>query len=254
MSASYKQLGLFCGEWDFPAPDTVRIRKVEQLAIKAARSYGLKVSSVKWKNNRRVMASIGKGGVLNIHRIYQRAEKPDLLNLAVVMSGKAKPKDLEHFKKYIERNMPIDIGEGKSNLVVLPPRGLFHDLDKAFERVVPLLGKRPKPIPTLGWTRASAGITGITWGTHRETPEGSLILVNAVLDAHDIPSFVVDHIIWHELCHQVLPPEEKPGHKRVVHHKAFREMEERFPRLKQAEKWELDNVMRLIRKYKRKRR
>ena len=237
-------------EASFPEPDPRRVRKVEQLAIEVVRSQGLKVRSVKWKNNRRVMASVGKGGVLNIHTIYKRAHKSDLENLAVVMSGRADPKDIRGFQKYIERYLPREIGEGKSRLIVNPARGLFHNLDEKFARILPLLGKPINPIPRLGWSPARVGQSGITWGTQRETPEGSLILVNSVLDAPDIPNFVIEHILWHELCHQVVPPEAGNGSKRIVHGKAFREMEAKYPRLKAAEQWEQENVARLIRRHR----
>lgn len=244
------QLNLFDNEGSFPEPDPVRIRRVEQLAIEAVRSHGLRVRSVKWKNNRRIMASVGKGGVLNIHTIYKRAHKSDLKNLAVVMSGRANPQDLEQFQKYIQHYMPREIGEGKSRLIINPARGLFHDLNQKFARVLPLLGKSLRKVPKLGWSPVRVGQTGITWGTQRETMEGPLILVNAVLDAPDIPNFVVEHILWHELCHHVVPPEPNGnGTKRVVHGKAFAEMESRYPRLRAAEEWEQKNVGRLIRRH-----
>jgi hypothetical protein len=246
------QLNLFNDEECFPEPDPVRVRRIEQLAIEAVRSYGLKVRSVKWKNNRRVMASVGKGGVLNIHTIYKRAHKSDLTNLAVVMSGKAKSKDFEQFQKYIHLYLPKETGEGKSRLVINPARGLFHDLNVKFARVLPLLKKPLKTAPKLGWSPVRVGSNGITWGTQREAEGGPLILVNAVLDSPDTPNFVVEHILWHELCHQVVPPENGNGNgtKRIVHGKAFREMEARYPRLKAAEEWEQKNVGRLIRKHK----
>ena len=241
-------------EAGFPELDPQRVRKVEQLVIEVVRSQGLKIKSVKWKNNRRVMASVGKGGVLHIHTIYKRADKSDLKNLAVVMSGRADPKDIRRFQKYLEHNLPREIGEGKSRLIVNPPRGLFHNLNEKFARILTLLGKPLNPIPRLGWSPARVGRSGITWGTQRDTPNGSLILVNAVLDASDIPNFVVEHILWHELCHQIVPPEPGNGTKRIVHGKAFRAMEAKYPRLKAAEKWEREYVARLIKRHRRGRR
>jgi hypothetical protein len=81
-------------------------------------------------------------------------------------------------------------------------------------------------------------------------PDGSLILVNAVLDAHDIPPYVVEHIVWHEICHEAMPPENGSNGRRLVHTKAFREMEHRYPKAAQAETWELKNVSSLIRHHR----
>lgn len=244
-----EQLGLFSTEDCFPLPDRSRVQEVEQLALKAVKAQGLKVTSIKWKKNRLVMASVGKNGVLNIHQIYQRAEESDLLDLATVMSGNAKPKEMERFQKYIEQNMPKEIVNGKSRLVINPARGLFHNLEDTFARIFPLLDKPVDPMPKLGWSPARAGRCGITWGTHREMPEGPLILVNAILDAPDIPNFVVEHILWHEICHQVAPPEQGSGNKRAIHNREFKKLEGRYPRLEIAERWEKENVGRLIRRY-----
>ncbi len=250
MNEASEQLGLFSTEDHFPIPDPSRIQEVEQLALKAVKEQGLKVKTVKWKKNRLVMASVGKNGVLNIHQIYQRAEESDLLDLATVMSGNAKPKDMERFQKYIERNMPKEIVNGKSRLVINPARGLFHNLEDTFARIFPLLDNPIDPLPKLGWSPARVGRSGITWGTHREMPEGPLILVNAILDAPDIPNFVVEHILWHEICHQVAPPEKGSGNKRIIHNREFKKLERRYPRLEIAERWEKENVGRLIRRHR----
>jgi len=250
-----EQLDLFETRNGFPQPSISRIRKVEETALRLAREHGLKVRVVRWKTNRRVMASVGKNGVLNLHRIYQRATELDLISLANVMSGRAGSRDRERFERFIDRFFPRELGEGKSRLVVRPGRGLFHDLDKTLGRLLPLLDRPLRTLPKVGWSPVRVGRRGITWGTHRDTPEGPLILVNAILDAPDVPAFIVDHIVWHELCHQASPPENGSNGRRKVHSKAFIEFEERFPHLKRAEQWEVEQVARLIKRhYKRGRR
>jgi len=246
------QLGLF-GKRDFPGPSPSQVARLEKLVLSIARSTGLKVSSIKWKDNRRVMASVGKGGVLHLNKIYLRARESDLIALARVMSGKARQDDHTKFREFIENHLPREVyssnGNGNGRLVILPPKGLFHDLLKALDRIASLLEKPLEPEPILGWTAARVGRSGITWGTHRPTNDGPLILVNAVLDAHDVPNFVLEHIIWHELCHQIAPPRTNRNGRRVVHSKRFKELEARYPRLAEAEKWERDHVIRFIKRH-----
>jgi hypothetical protein len=253
MSEYGEQLGLFKTRDGFPQPSQSRILGIEKLAVDIVCSRGLKVKVVKWKNNRRVMASVGKHGVLNLHTIYQRASEPDLKALANVMSGKAKQSDHDRFQQYIQKNLPRELDEGKSRLVVMPARGLFHNLDEAMQRLLPLLDRPLDPIPNLGWSPVRVGRHGITWGTHRDTVDGPLILVNAVLDAPGVPNYVVEHIVWHELCHQVVPPENGDNGRRKVHNGTFKEFEERYPRLKEAETWEQTQVAKLIRRHYRRR-
>lgn len=243
-----EQLDLF-GKNGFPQPRQSTIRAAEKLALKIARSRGFDVDHVKWKNNRRVMASVGKNGAFNLHKIYQRAGREDFRALANVMCGRAGDTDRNRFEKFVEKHLPRVLGQGKSRLVVMPPKGLFHDLDRALNKVLPLLGKKLRPMPKVGWSPARVGRRGITWGTHRDTPAGPLILVNAILDAPDVPNFVVEHIVWHELCHQASPPTNSSNGRRQVHSKAFRELEQRYRRLPQAERWEESHVASLIRRH-----
>jgi hypothetical protein len=248
MASWGEQLSLF-GKNGFPQPRQSTIREAEKHALRAARSRGLKVDHVKWKSNRRVMASVGKNGALNIHKIYQRAVVEDFRALANVMSGRASDEDRRRFEKFVDKNLPRVLGDGKTRLVIMPPRGLFHDLDRALDKVLPLLGKRLRPMPMVGWSPARVGRRGITWGTHRDTPAGPLILVNAILDAPDVPSFVVEHIVWHELCHQAAPPMNGSNGRRQVHSKSFKDLECRYRRLREAERWEETHVSSLIRRH-----
>lgn len=223
---------------------------MEQMALRIFRARGHHVYTVQWKANRRVMASVGKRGVLNLHTIYKRAEKEDLTVLADVLSGRAGERQARMFERFIEDHLPRELEEEESRLSVRPPKGLFHDLDRALDAVKHLLDEPLAPMPRMGWSPARVGRRGITWGTHRNTTEGPLVLVNAVLDAKDTPDYVVEHIVWHELCHQAVPPQSAMNGRRKVHSRAFRELESRYPRLAEAEKWEQSRVAELIRKHR----
>ncbi|HDS29515.1 MAG TPA: hypothetical protein ENN67_00585 [Firmicutes bacterium] len=222
--------------------------------MQIAHAYNLRVHRVKWKDNRRVMASVGRNGDLNLHIMYQRADEDDLKSLIKVVMGRQSGLDRKRFEKFIEEHLPREYGEGPSRLVILPPKGLFHDLNAALEKVLPLLDEPLERMPLVGWSPVRVGRRGITWGTHRDTPEGPLLLVNAILDSHDVPAWVVEHIVWHELCHQAIPPVNGNNGRRLIHSRIFREFESRFPRLKDAEQWEEKNVAHLIRRHLRNRR
>jgi len=249
MKRSAEQLNLFEIDKKGKRISADNLEAVERLAVKLARAHHLDVTHVKWKSNRRVMASVGKGGVLNLHTIYQNATKEDLSVLVRVMTGKADSEDRRLFKEYIEANLPKELDETRTRLTVINPKGLVHDLNQALKALLPLLDRPLNPIPRVGWSPIRVGRTGITWGTHRDLPDGPLILVNAVLDSEEVPRYVVEHILWHELCHQAIPPENCSNGRRRVHSKAFREMESRYPDFKKAQAWELKNVSLLIRKY-----
>jgi hypothetical protein len=219
------------------------------MVLRFARACNLRVSCVRWKDNRRVMASVGKHGVLNLHMMYQRAHEEDLRALLKVVNGRPTKSERMRFERFIEEHLPREYGEGPSRLVILPPKGLFHDLERALSCVMPLLEKPLDRAPLVGWSPVRVGKRGITWGTHRDMPEGPLLLVNASLDSHEVPNWVVEHIVWHELCHQAIPPVNGNNGRRLVHSRMFREFELRFPRLLEAERWEEKNVAAMIRRH-----
>lgn len=79
----------------------------------------------------------------------------------------------------------------------------------------------------------------------------SLIRIHPVLDSPDAPMHVVEFVVWHELCHYVLPPLTREqasltaDHR--IHHRAFRALEGRYPHTARAEAWIQRNISALLR-------
>ena len=96
----------------------------------------------------------------------------------------------------------------------------------------------------------------ITWGRRgrgkRKIRLGSfdfdrrLIRVHPALDQPWVPSFFVEYIIYHELLHGLYPPERDDEGRRALHHEAFREREQDFPRYDEALAWEAAHLHRLF--------
>src|SRR3990172_8076507 len=104
-----EQLTLFDSIQINQKPEPKNIQGLEGMAIRVARGSGLRVSTIKWKTNRQVMASVGKGGVLNLHTIYMRAGEGDIKALAKVLSGRADSHDRIEFHDFIEKHLPSEI-------------------------------------------------------------------------------------------------------------------------------------------------
>ena len=96
----------------------------------------------------------------------------------------------------------------------------------------------------------------ITWGRHghgtRSIRFGSfdydhqLIRLHPKLDAAWVPAFFVEFIVFHELCHGVIPPRVENG-RRLLHPPEFGTLERRFPLYDQALAWEQKNLHRFLR-------
>lgn len=102
----------------------------------------------------------------------------------------------------------------------------------------------------------------IMWGKRSATPNKrtirlgsmderkSLIRIHPVLDSELAPRFVVEFVVWHELCHYVAPPispnADESESKRRIHHNEFLELEKLYPHHETAERWIRRNIDALL--------
>lgn len=111
---------------------------------------------------------------------------------------------------------------------VLRSKGHTYDLQRLFDRI------------NREYFNGSLTAAGITWsrrplktsyGSYR--PEQNLITINCRLDSPDVPEFVVDFVLYHEMLH--LLHRGEPHQKRQrVHHQGFRAEEKAFSKYNEA--------------------
>ncbi|MEX2608098.1 MAG: hypothetical protein WD708_12205 [Kiritimatiellia bacterium] len=83
----------------------------------------------------------------------------------------------------------------------------------------------------------------IRFGSWHENEK--LVRIHPLLDQSWISLNFIHYLIYHELCHAVAKPEtSETGHRRI-HHRAFKDLESRFPDLKAMEKLATDIFRRL---------
>ncbi len=116
---------------------------------------------------------------------------------------------------------------------------IFRDLNKRYFR-----GRLPKP--ALTWSvRKTYRILGHHDATHQT------IVVSRSLDSADVPRFVVEYIVFHEMLHVKHPTVHHNG-RRYNHTPAFRADEEQFEYFEAAENWIERNVRKLKRNARKK--
>jgi hypothetical protein len=76
--------------------------------------------------------------------------------------------------------------------------------------------------------------------------EDRLIRVHRVLDRPEVPRFVVESVVYHELLHADLPPVTRKG-RRYFHTPEFRRRERQFRHFERADCWVRDNLQLLLR-------
>ncbi|TVR02370.1 MAG: hypothetical protein EA398_07900 [Deltaproteobacteria bacterium] len=137
-------------------------------------------------------------------------------------------------------------------LMRLAPQGRFTDLRPLFQEGIGLLPELNGHSPLrIGWGRrppAGPRRRAIRLGSARLTENS--IVIHPALDDPGVPLWVTGQVVFHELCHFAAPPLDEvtasvAGEHRL-HHRAFRALEERYPRLDDARRWIADNLTFLL--------
>ncbi|HQR39271.1 MAG TPA: M48 family peptidase [Blastocatellia bacterium] len=139
----------------------------------------------------------------------------------------------ETYRRFTSQSEVVEASEAtrrvRGTKRLAPAAGRVYDLDAMFDRLnfkyfAGMLRK-----PALGWTLRDA------WRTHGHyDPAHDAIAMSRSLDVAEMPEFVVELVLYHEMLHVAMPAEMRDGRHR--HHTAeFRRMERRFPRIEEAE-------------------
>ena len=125
--------------------------------------------------------------------------------------------------------------------VVSGTQGRVYELDEIFESLNGTYFRGTLHKPTLTW---SARRTYRILGHHDSTHD--TIVISRSLDSADMPRFVLEYVLFHEMLHVFHPTIHQNG-RRYNHTAAFRRDERKFYRYDEAERWIEKNVRRLKR-------
>ena len=197
-------------------------------------------------DNRSIMVSYrrdAQGYAIRLHRMFipPSPELAERLTRFVVGRGRAEAG--RWLDRYI-RDHQGDIRKAPS-----PPvpssRGRTRDLQPIFDA----LNRRffgDAIDAQIGWSRAPSGRRrrtikmGVYLHDHRH------IRIHPALDRPEIPDYFVEFVVYHEMCHQICPPEPGPGGHKRIHTRAFREREKLHPERERALTWEKKNLHLLL--------
>jgi len=126
---------------------------------------------------------------------------------------------------YQEIQAELDAIEGLAEQAA----GMHHDLVGAFERVAAKYFAGRMERPRLTWNRM---LTGRKFGHY--DPLTDTVMLSCTLDHAEVPRFVIDFVMYHELLHKKLGADWRNG-RQAVHTAAFRAEERRFEQHAAAE-------------------
>lgn len=128
--------------------------------------------------------------------------------------------------------------------VVTTSKGTIYDLDEIFHGINRLYFGGSIPKPSLTWSaKKTYRILG-----HHDATHGH-IAISKSLDSSDVPRYVVEYVVFHEMLHIHHPTKHVNG-RRYNHTAAFKRDEKKFEYFEQAEKWIERNVRKLKRNAK----
>ncbi len=136
--------------------------------------------------------------------------------------------------------------KARGRKVVTTSKGTAYDLDEIFARLNDQYFRGQIPKPVLTW---SASRTYRILGHHDAHHDH--IAISRSLDSPDVPRYVVEYVVFHEMLHIAHPTKHING-RRYNHTPAFKRDEEKFAYFYEAERWIERNVRKLKKEARRK--
>ncbi len=234
------------------SPDALRFHLLRQLN----RLTGGRLRSLELTDNRRTILSVraGKTGFrapleLRIHHSFTAAPEEVLQAVATFVESKRGSDLAREALVVIREHFTAHRETARARKVVLRPEGVAFDLREVFAdlneryfegRIAAAITWGKSAISSPCGRRRSASLQ---LGSY--SYEDRLIRLHRVLDHAEVPRYVVEAVVYHEMLHADMPPEIRGG-KRYFHTPEFRRRERIYRNLARAERWIGDNMPALL--------
>jgi hypothetical protein len=172
---------------------------------------------------------------IRIHQAFLQADRQVLKAVAELVSRGSRPAR-RVINAFITLHRSYVQGGKKARAVILNSQGKVYDLEKILKDL-----EREYNLPSQGvriswaYSLIRKGQRSIRLGSYN--PEKKLILVHSMLDRRSVPRYFVEYIVYHELLHALVRPEERLG-RRNLHPPQYRALEKKFAHFKRARSFE----------------
>lgn len=126
-------------------------------------------------------------------------------------------------------------------------KGRFFDLRAVFDKLNRRYFRNRLRDYTIVWgrKRRQRPKDYIVFGTIQE--EDRIIRIHPLLDRAFVPTWFLEYVIYHEMCHAVVKDRYDSSGRRIIHHSRFYARERKFWWFRRAKEWEGDNLARFLR-------
>ena len=241
-----------------PAPgDSAALRF--HLLRRLNRLTGGRLRSLELTDNQRTILSVRSGRApnrapleLRIHHSFTHAPEEVLQAVAIFVESKRGSDRAREALVVIREHFTAHRTSARTRRQPLRPEGVAVDLREIFAD----LNQRyfdGRLAADVTWGRSNAAparrcrrsrTSSLQLGSY--SYEDRLVRVHRVLDDPEVPRYVVEAVVYHEMLHADMPPEERNG-RRLFHTPEFRRRERLYRNLTRAERWITDNLTALIR-------
>lgn len=206
--------------------------------------------SLVWTDNRSVMLSVkgnaANGYHLRIQQLFREA--PETVWRALIAHVRGTDAGASAtLRQYVRRHQHLlkSPGQRRARARPLQPQGRHFDLEAIFQALNrDYFDDRVEARITWGRQPPRRRRRSIRFGAYDS--RARLIRIHPLLDQAFVPRYVIENVVFHEMLHQLNPPQRING-RWSIHSPAFRRQERRFPYFEQAEAWQRRHVARLLR-------
>ena len=224
------------------------VEKPDERLLWLKRQLAAPVSLV-WTENRSVMISVkgnAAGYRLRVQKLFREAPE----NVWQALVSHVRDQDpgasailRQHVRQHQHLLKPQYRRPASARL--LQPQGRCFDLEGIYRRLNrEYFSDRVEAQITWGRKAPKRRRRSIRFGAYDSRKR--LIRIHPLLDQAFVPLYVVENVVFHEMLHQLSPPQRVNG-RWSIHPPAFRREERRYAHFERAECWQSRHLARLLR-------
>lgn len=189
-------------------------------------------------NTQRMLSLKKDQGVITLraHKMFLEADTNTINSLGRWIGGKR----CNHLlvQKFIDANSSkVRKADPALRRRRITTAGKYHDLAEiATEINTRYLDNRAKA--PVSWGRKVSRRTPRSIRLGSYDPVSNFITISQRLDRKDIPRYMVEYVVFHEMLHEILGIGERADGRRDIHGSMFKMMEETFPHYNKAREFE----------------